>query len=125
MLPTPKKTTRNKIFHFSVKCFDVDIIGSVEETGRSISFSETFYVLTKYNVSCLFSSLFLIARGHAGGMHLNRECGVIQNEYSYVQGGSESYDKCIYTFVLFLFLFWQHRSVISNEKPSNFNENFD
>ena len=56
-------------------------------------------------------------------MDAKREPWVIQNEYRNLQGGRKSRDMCMYTLALSFFVFWQHRSVISNEKSSNSNIN--
>ena len=49
MLPTLKITTEKKIFYSSVSTFDMDKVGSMEEIGKSLYFSEvSLSVLTKY-----------------------------------------------------------------------------
>ena len=97
--------------------FDIDEVVSTEEISKSLSFSEVYWsVLTKFLLLVcipLCASLLLIARGHPVSMHANRERRVIENEYRYVQEDREE---------LSLFLFWQHRCVISNKKPINSNE---
>ena len=56
-------------------------------------------------------------------MDAKRERGVIQNEYRNLQGGRKSRDMCMHALALSFFVFWQHRSAISNEKSSNSNIN--
>ena len=70
--------------------------------------------LNKIQIFRLFSSLFLIVRGHSGSMHANSKRGVIQIEYRYVQGSCMTY-VCMYALALSLFVFWQDRCAISNE----------
>ena len=95
--------------------FGINEVGPMEEIGKSFSFSEVFFIcLNKIHISRFLSSLFLIVRGHPGSMHANRECGVIQNEYSYVKGGRESHDMCMYVLALSLFVFWQYRFQMRN-----------
>ena len=89
----------------------MDKVGSMEEIGKSLPFSEaSLSVLTKYIFLACFPRYF-------------SWLGVIQNEYNYVQEGTEPCDMCMYANVLSLFVFWQHRYVISNEKPINTNKN--
>ena len=67
-------------------------------------------------------------------MHANKECGVIQNEYSYVKGGRESHDMCMYVLALSLFVFWQYifqmrnlviqtKNLVFRSKTLNFDQN--
>ena len=36
MLPTLKRTAKKKIFHSSVRTFDIDEVGSMKEIGKSL-----------------------------------------------------------------------------------------
>ena len=59
-LQTLKRTTKKKIFHSSVSTFGVNKVGSIEEIGKLLSFSEIFssvliiYIFVFY-FPCYFS----------------------------------------------------------------------
>ena len=70
---------------------------------KSVSCSDvSLAVLTIYIFLVCFPSHSL---GHVSSMHGSKECGVIKNEYSYLQGWRESDDMCIYASAFSLFVF--------------------
>ena len=59
MFPKLKTTTKKKIFHSSVNTFDMQVVGSMEEIGKSLSFSEVYLAaLTKYKFLDCFRRYF-------------------------------------------------------------------
>ena len=114
---------KKKIFHSSVSTFDIDEVGFMEEIVVLFPWSFLIY-LNKIRIFCLFSLLFFIVRGHLGSMHANREHGVMQNEYRYVQGCRELHDMCVYVRTCTLsFRVFAGQMCHFKWKPTNSNKN--